>query len=572
MWPWSPVVSYLWPVALLPAFWQCDGRDVEPVAKIKNGTLVGIHNAQYNQDFFLGIPYAQPPVEELRYQRPEPLNVSWESPRSAESYGFWCHSAPLSLPGYTQDGFPHEEHEDCLTLNVIRPSKTNSPSLLPVLVYIYGGGLQEGGSADQRYNMSFLVQESVTMRTPVIGVSFNYRVSGFGFLSGCAINESGLANLGLYDQRMALHWIQENIAAFGGDPTRVTIQGESSGALSVGYHLLAYQGRDDGLFRAAIAESGSPLSSAALVPLDEQESMYQDVLNATGCLGAERSLDCLRRTPVDSLKATFQQKFFFPVIDGEMIAGFPSVALAQGIFVKVPLLIGSNTNEGTGYIASGSFGAINSPADLKAVITGFGPGKYLASKTLDALIHDYLHMSPLQVKADLGTVLVSPSSKYGSLYGHSTFYIGDYLVNAPRRYSTQMWAEHGVPVYSYRFNVVPNGISPQVLGAAHFQEVAFVFGNSDGVGYTLNPLSSSVPQIESQLRNVSHLMARMWLSFATTLSPNNHQLTNVNVQWPIYQDSEANLVFSLWNTTVELDTWRSGIIQRIIDAFGEFKF
>jgi carboxylesterase type B len=371
--------------------------------------------------------------------------------------------------------------------------------------------------------MSFLVQESVAMGTPVIGVSFNYRASGFGFLSGRAINESRTANLGLYDQRTALHWIQENIAAFGGDPSRVTIQGESSGALSVGYHLLAYGGRDDRLFRAAITESGNPLSSASLIPLDEQESMFQGVLHVAGCAGAEKSLDCLRQAPVDSLRAAFQQKFFFPVIDGEIIAGFPSVALKQGDFVKVPLLIGSNTNEGTGYIASGSFGAINSPADFRAVITGFGPGNYLANETIDALVQGYLQLPPDEVQADLGTVLMSPGLKYGSLYGHSTFYIGDYLFNAPKRYSAQMWAEYGVNVYSYRFNVVPSGISPEVLGVAHFQEVAFVFANLDGVGYNINPLASSNKQVESQLRNVSHLMTRMWLSFATTLSPNNHQ-------------------------------------------------
>ncbi|KAE8348664.1 Alpha/Beta hydrolase protein [Aspergillus coremiiformis] len=571
MWSWSPVIACVWLVVFRLPSWQWRGSS-EPVAIIRNGTLVGVPNARYNQDFFLGVPYAQPPVGELRYQRPQPFNESWAAPRQAKSYGFWCHSAPLSLPGYTQEGFPHTENEDCLTVNIIRPSGTVPSSELPVLLYIYGGGLQEGGSADQRYNLSFLVQESVQMGTPTIGVSLNYRLSGFGFLSGRAINDSRLANLGLYDQRMALHWVQENIAAFGGDPTRVTIQGESSGAMSVGYHLLAYDGRDDGLFRAAIAQSGGPLGSAALVPLEEQERMYQDVLNATGCTAAERSLECLRRAPVESLTAAFQRKFFFPVIDGEFITGFPSIALKQGKFVKVPLLIGCNLNEGTGYIASGAFGAVNHPTDLKAVVTGFGPGKYLTNQTQTEIVNEYLRLSAKKVHADLGTVLISPGPEYGLLYGHSTLYLGDYLFNAPKRYSAQMWAEHRAPVYSYRFDVVPGGLSPQILGAAHFQEIAFVFKNIDGVGFTVPPLRSSNASTEIQLRNVSSIMTRMWLSFACTLSPNHYHLPHIQVQWPMYQKTSAvNLVFRLEDTAVEADTERLGGIRRIIDAFHEYK-
>ncbi|PLB53805.1 alpha/beta-hydrolase, partial [Aspergillus steynii IBT 23096] len=508
-----------------------------PAVTISNGTLLGSQNANYNQDFFLGIPYAQPPVGDLRYNHPKPINASWDNPRDATSYGFWCHSAPMSLPGFSRHGFLHEEDEDCLTLNVVRPSNIDSSVKLPVLVYIYGGGLQEGGSADQRYNMSFVVQESVNTGLPTIGVSFNYRVSGFGFLSGRTINESGLANLGLYDQRLALHWIQENIAAFGGDPSRVTIQGESSGALSVGYHLLAYGGRNDGLFRAAIAQSGAPLISAALASLDEQDAMYNAVLNATGCVGVNDGLGCLRRTPANLLKAAFQQKFFFPVMDGNMIAGFSSRALEKGEFVKVPLLIGTNTNEGTGYIASGSFGAVNSRDDFLGVITGFGPGKYLSNETLIGIINEYLeNMSLEEVQKDLETVLISPEAKYGTLYGQSTLYLTDYLFNAPKRHSARIWARQGLPIYSYRFDIVPNGISPEVLGVCHFQDVAFTSQNTLGVGYETPPVASTDKQTEKEYRDASILMSRMWLSFVNTLSPNYFHKSKSDFVWPTYQD------------------------------------
>ncbi|KAK1144454.1 hypothetical protein N8T08_005326 [Aspergillus melleus] len=422
--------------------------------------------------------------------------------------------------------------------------------------------------------MSFIVQESVKMGFPTIGVSFNYRMSGFGFLSGRAIGESGLANLGLYDQRLALHWIQENIAAFGGDPSRVTIQGESSGGLSVGYHLLAYGGRDDGLFRAAIGQSGAPLISAALAPIDEQDAMYNAVLNATGCDVVNDSLGCLRRAPAKLLKAAFQQQFFFPVMDGGMIPGYSSQGLKKGQFVKVPLLTGTNTNEGTGYIVSGSFGAINSPGDFKGVITGFGPGKYLSNDTLIAIVSEYLgKMSLEDVQNDLATVLITPSPKYGTLYGQSTLYLSDYLFNAPKRYSARMWAHHGAPVYSYRFDIVPNGISPEVLGVCHFQDVAFTFQNTLGVGFETPPLISTDERTEERYRNASVTMSRMWLNFVNTLSPNHYHDNRTDFAWPIYQrDSAVNVVFGTEGPRLENDTWRLDAIDRIIDAFGEYKF
>lgn len=225
---------------------------VQPTVKTTNGTLVGVRNAQYNQDFFLGILYAQPPNGNLRYKRPEPLHQPWEQQNASETDP-WCHSSPLTLPVFSQTGNSHEESEDCLTLNIVRLATAHSISKFLVLVYIHGGGFQEGSGADQRYNMSFLVQESVGVGAPIIGITINYRLSGFGFLSGSALQKSGVMNLRLHDQRAALGWIQDNVAAFGGDPSRVTIQGESAGALSVGYHFLAYGGRDDSLFRAGIA-------------------------------------------------------------------------------------------------------------------------------------------------------------------------------------------------------------------------------------------------------------------------------------------------------------------------------
>jgi carboxylesterase type B len=129
-----------------------------------------------------------------------------------------------------------------LYINVIRPAGLDDTADLPVAVWIHGGGLTTGGSADPRYNLSFIVNHSVEMGTPIISVSFNYRLSAFGFLTGKEAMEEGITNIGFRDQRLALQWVQENIAAFGGSPEKVTIWGESAGAESVTAQMLAYNG------------------------------------------------------------------------------------------------------------------------------------------------------------------------------------------------------------------------------------------------------------------------------------------------------------------------------------------
>lgn len=497
-------------------------QDAPPQVTVKNGTLIGAYSSEYDQDFFLGVPYAQPPVESLRYHHPQTINQSW-TVKLATEYGAWCHSAPLTLPGFSQEGITHEESEDCLTLNVVRPSGVDKSNKLPVLVWIHGGGLQEGGSADQRYNMSFLVQESVRMGTPIIGVSFNYRLSGFGFLPGRAVNESGIANLGLYDQRKALFWVQENIAAFGGDPSRVTISGESSGGISVGHHFLAFGGRDEGLFSGGIAESGGPLTPSALISLDQQDVFYQKVLEHTNCTSASDTLGCLRTVPAEVLKTAFQGVSYYPVIDGAMIEGLPSLSLREGRFIKRPLLTGSNTNEGTAFsIAAGL--KVDNATDFATFAAAFDTGHALSQKTISELATMYLtELTAQETQRGLGSVSPSPDPSYGSLWGRATLYLGDSMFHAGRRYATEIWRAYGVPSYSYRFDAVPNGIDPMILGAAHFQEIPFVFRNLNNVGYVVKPLFADSTELSHEYRALATLMSRMWISFAVTQSPNSHK-------------------------------------------------
>jgi carboxylesterase type B len=163
--------------------------------------------------------------------------------------------------GYGSDQWNYAVSEDCLYINVVRPSGYEHEKL-PVAFWIHGGGFNQGGGVDQRYNASFMVKNSVDIGKPIIQVSINYRLSVWGFLSGSQeLVDAGGLNLGLRDQRLALQWVQENIKSFGGDPSQVTIYGESAGGASVGFHLTAYSGRDDKLFRGAIMQSGTNLQA-----------------------------------------------------------------------------------------------------------------------------------------------------------------------------------------------------------------------------------------------------------------------------------------------------------------------
>ena len=318
-----------------------------PTAKTKNGTYEGFHVASYNQDLFLGIPFAQPPLGALRLTIPQSLNSSFNRTKSATAYYPEC-------VGYGGDDIGYEVSENCLALNVIRPANYSGQKL-PVAVWIHGGGLQMGGTPDRRYNLSFIVENSVQIGKPIIGVSIAYRLGPWGFLFSQEVQGSGNANLGLRDQRLALHWIQENIAAFGGDPTKVAIWGESAGAYSVGAHLLAYGGRDDKLFRAAIMESGNPVNYVPYRDAGFYQPSYNLIVNHTGCRNQSDTLNCLRSVPYAKLNAVFNQTLFTgvtpfeTVIDGDFIQKFGSIQLSNGDFVHVPIIDGANTDEGTSF-------------------------------------------------------------------------------------------------------------------------------------------------------------------------------------------------------------------------------
>lgn len=542
-------------LAVQQAFASPTRRADAPTATTKNGTYVGVHSAQYDQDFFLGLPYAQPPVGDLRFRVPKSLNSSWSEPRTATEYSNEC-------VGYGSDQFPYTVSEDCLYLNVVRPSGYENASL-PVAFWIHGGGFSEGGGVDQRYNLSFMVQHAADIGKPFIGVSTNYRLSAWGFLSGEEVQESGQTNLGLRDQRLALHWVQENIAGFGGDASKVTIFGESAGGASVGAHLVAYNGRDDSLFRGAIAQSGGPIYYRPLNTSTDNDAKYRSLVSSTPCGNATAALTCLRSLDYATLNAAINSTgstSWGLAIDGDMIAGKTSQQVARGDYVHVPLVIGANSDEGTAFSSLG----INTTADFERVLLA----SHVATNQTPALLEYYPDHPAVGIPGSppLGPLPADfrPPAPLGSQWRRSAAYTGDYYFIAPRRAVAEAWAAAGLPVWSYRFNAIPNGIS-QIAGATHFQEVAFVFYNLLGVGY-YEPVSS--PPFDGMPQGYADLAATMteaWIRFFVDGNPNGADGDQGLAQgglatgtWEPYSlDAPKNFVFDANVTShVEPDTWR----------------
>lgn len=545
-----------------------------PTAHVKNGTYVGVHSAAYDQDFFLGVPYAQPPVGSLRFRNPVGLNQSWHDAKPATAYSSEVrYSIPFHLHhtltdskcyGYGSDQWNYAVSEDCLYMNVVRPAG-HEDKKLPVAFWIHGGGFTQGGGVDQRYNTSFLVRNAVSIGKPIIAVTINYRLSAWGFLSGSPeLASAGTLNLGLRDQRLAMHWVQENIAAFGGDPSQVTIWGESAGGASVGFHLTAYSGRNDNLFRGAILQSGNPIAYGPLVdPLASSNTrMYNELTRRTNCTTRASPLECLRALPATYLNAAINTTSpilnvtgFGPILDGDFIQKRTSLQLAAGEFVHVPIIEGANSDEGTAF---SPVVGINSTADFKRVLLNNTRGSLpvdFANQILEAYPDDLA----VNVVASLGDQ--RPGIPYGAQFRRSASYFGDAVFIAPRRKTCETWAAANVSAYCYRFNAIPAGL-PAAIGVTHFQEVAFVFLNLGGVGY----LPAAVPPFTNKTesyRTLSKFMNSNWVSFVHDLDPNKWREGNAwsggEEMWPAYDVEEPmDYVFDANVTSyVEADTYRA---------------
>ncbi|KAJ7916275.1 alpha/beta-hydrolase [Mycena leptocephala] len=315
-----------------------------------DGTFTGLTDTTNQIIYFRGVRYADPPVGALRFRAPVSPPTTQLGNVNATNFGATCIAT-------TQTATTSTTSEDCLFGNIYVPIATTATSALPVLIYFHGGGFEGGSSHDAPPEN--IIQPSAK---PLIFVTFEYRLGQFGFLGGTPVHDDGTLNAGLLDQKAALVWVQKYIRKFGGDPRRVTIWGESAGAGSTMFQLVGDGGANGNvLFHQAMGDSPSlsflPHYSDAFV-----EDLFTQFAVYSGCTGsASAVMACLRAAPTNTLALAGSKTLanrtssfypFAPIADGCFIQDRPVEAFRAGKFARVPVLFGSNTNEGAHWSAS----------------------------------------------------------------------------------------------------------------------------------------------------------------------------------------------------------------------------
>ncbi|KAM0787823.1 hypothetical protein ACM66B_003877 [Microbotryomycetes sp. NB124-2] len=524
-----------------------------PTVKTSDGTT-WVGKQSLDIENFLGMPFAQPPLGNLRFAPPKPLKKGLGT-FDASQYGYSCpqmlgRNTPipavsdllsgaltdmLKLPIFTAAG--GNASEDCLTLNVQRPAGVSSSAKLPVMVWVYGGAFELGASAT--YDGSPIVRRSVANKQPVIYVSLNYRVNSFGFLPGKEVAKDPTAsvNAGLLDQRLALEWVAKNIAKFGGDPNKVTIFGESAGAISIGFQLIAYDGNITSvntgkpLFRAAIMDSGAPIP---VLGAENGQSSFDVIAKETGCSSASNKIACLRAVPyqnlldaTNKLPGVFSVRSvalaFLPRTDGKFLPRLAQDAAKLKTFARVPIISGNQYDEGT-LLTLGTLNITTDSAVKNWLRDVWFP------RTTDAQRTKMLQLYPSNPAAgspyDTGLLYaITPQNKRISAM------VGDFVFQAERRILLKA-AQPLMPTWSYVSRALR---ATPFLGTFHGSDLLSLF-------FTPND-----PATEIQSR---------YIAFANTLNPNVPGYT----YWPQYGTNQTLLQFTDSKSSLLFDTYRKEAI------------
>ena len=460
------------------------------------GPVVGDFDALSQTLSWKGIPYAAPPTGELRWRAPQLPEIRSGDLDAAEHRSI----CPQPQPGSAGAGLV--EDEDCLTLNIWAPADALGQSL-PVMFWIHGGSFTSGSGSLGLYDGASLTREGVVV------VTINYRLGALGFLThesfvGEADDYPGAGNYGLLDQIAALQWVRQNIEAFGGDPNRVTAFGESAGAISL--CALMASPLAEGLFVKAIMQSGfCALAIANMLeprgnapPASEQGDR---IVERTGCANDPDVLACMREASVSQLRQASvgdfgQAEAFNPVIDDHVLSTAPGLAIYQGETHAIPLLLGTNADEGTIFLGGASIRTASQFED--AVRRGFD----------DEVAERILELYPLE--------------DYPSPRRALAAVIGDFFFICPTRFAAKESVRHGRDTWLYHFTHVTDFGANRDLGSFHGSELAFVFGT---LGAFL------IPSQEEVL--LSRRMQALWGSFATDGGP-----TANGIVWDPYDAAE----------------------------------
>lgn len=517
---------------------------IDQAVRIETGLVSGVPARDASITVFKGIPFAAPPVGELRWQPPAPP-IAWQGTRKADRFGAMC---PQTQP----PGANNPMSEDCLFLNVWTGASAASERR-PVFVWIYGGGFAGGSGSSPQFDGENLARKGLVV------VTFNYRLGALGFLATPELSkESGhnaSGNYGLLDDIAVLKWVQKNIVAFGGDPSRVTIGGQSAGAGSVGFMSMSPLAK--GLFQRAIAQSHARYPrdlelrylSVSWRPLKSAEQAGIKFAAARGA----RSLQELRALPWEKLLegsdvpdvdvytgSSAKPPLFRPVVDGWVLPHNYTDTYGKGVQNDVMYLAGNNLDE-TGAVPETAFAALRASDAAPS-----RPGSPPVSVTLK----DYVNAS----RTKFGAM----ADEFLKLYPAATDDEAATASNAAARDNSRVstylwgmeWTRHAkLPVYTYYWTHRPPGPDHDTRGAYHGSEVSYVFNN-------LYPANR--PWSDDD-RKIADMMSSYWVNYIATGNPNGAGLP----EWPAYDPKSPRVmqVGEGWapipvTDAVKLDFWK----------------
>ncbi len=492
------------------------------------GTVQGV--VRNNVQEFRGIPFAAAPIGELRWVIPQPA-TPWEGVKDASRFGNAC--AQQARYNLTQQSLD----EDCLTLNVSRPTDIKPGEKLPVLIWIPGGAFV--GGATSLYRLDKLANQG-----RLVVVSANYRLGVFGFMAHPAFDSATNGDLGLEDQRFAMAWVQRNIAAFGGDPDNVTIAGESAGAGSVCMHLISPE-RVNGLFHKAIVQSAGCLQPMPTIKesLTSSNALWKKVAAKVGCdtgatANSTASLACLREKKVEDLlaaqgEASSGVMSFGPSIGNSSVPRSGSDAVTTGDLVKVPLLMGGTRDELRLYTAyailfpDAKVATPDPPFSREAVYSFWLPYFYGSDTTrYDTIYNHYFGTGEGQLGLAIsGSTVGSMASDRAPVVGiNNCLYLktSDYFTKwIPALYQFE-FADKNAPVLGVG---IAQGMDPGFeLGAVHSSELNYLFPKLS------NTTAIDGPDLVPASQLLADQMVDYWAAFARTGAPKVAGLP----QWPGY--------------------------------------